>query len=99
VAPWFLHKQPKKPMDNWCNSTGDPSNRDVKEVGRLPWVPSNQIVKEFPAIDRNGREMSWSLQLRAELFEWLGDFSQLIFFVLLIDDHPPPIRESKDKLV
>jgi hypothetical protein len=36
VAPWFLHKQPKKPMDNWCNSTGDPSNRDVKEVGRLP---------------------------------------------------------------
>jgi len=26
-------------------------------------------VKEFPAIDRNGREMSWSLQLRAELFE------------------------------
>lgn len=36
MAPWFLHKQPKKPMDNWCNSAGDPSNRDVKEVGRLP---------------------------------------------------------------
>jgi hypothetical protein len=36
----------------------------------LNFVPfALHFVKEFLAIDRNGREMSWSLQLRAELFE------------------------------